>query len=171
MKTKKSLGFTLIELLVVVAIISLLSSVVLTAVREARDKAKGRAFRQEMNELIKAIELYRFDNPNAKFVEDNSSGYRMNSDGVIASGGTWVDVSVKLSPYIKKMPVPPFSGYYTFNRQEVNCVEDGVTNGLGYYYVLIVNGSENIKYFSDWNKSGRWSTQAPLTNTRCFSWR
>ena len=63
MKTKKSLGFTLIELLVVVAIISLLTSVILVSVREARDKAKGRAFRQEMNELIKAIELYRADNP------------------------------------------------------------------------------------------------------------
>jgi prepilin-type N-terminal cleavage/methylation domain-containing protein len=48
MNTKFSKGFTLIELLVVVSIISLLSSVVLAAVKDAREKAQAKAFRLEV---------------------------------------------------------------------------------------------------------------------------
>lgn len=54
---KKNLGFTLIEILVVISIISLLSSVVLSAMQDARYKAQAAAYRQYLNELSKAIEL------------------------------------------------------------------------------------------------------------------
>lgn len=59
---KKSLGFTLIELLVVISIISLLSSVILASVKDARDKAEKAALRQYMGQLVNALELYRSDN-------------------------------------------------------------------------------------------------------------
>ncbi len=45
---KKQKGFTLIELLVVIAIIGILSSVVLTSLTSARDKAKVAAFKSEI---------------------------------------------------------------------------------------------------------------------------
>jgi prepilin-type N-terminal cleavage/methylation domain-containing protein len=52
-------GFTLIELLVVISIISLLSSIVLVAVQDSRDKARQTSYRQYIAEVIKSIELYR----------------------------------------------------------------------------------------------------------------
>jgi len=59
---KKIKGFTLIELLVVVAIISLLSSVVLASVRDAREKAQKSAFAQSIHEVQLALELYKTNN-------------------------------------------------------------------------------------------------------------
>lgn len=55
-ETKK--GFTLIELLVVVAIIGVLSSVVLTTVAEARNKALAVTAKQEANALRDAYVAY-----------------------------------------------------------------------------------------------------------------
>ncbi len=55
MKLKK--GFTLIELLVVIAIISLLSSIVMASLSGAKNKTAETAFKQQMIELSKILEL------------------------------------------------------------------------------------------------------------------
>jgi len=57
----KRKGFTLIELLVVISIISLLSSVVLAALTEARSRARDARALSEINEIRNALELYRVD--------------------------------------------------------------------------------------------------------------
>ena len=62
MNYKKSKGFTLIELLVVIAIISLLSSVILASIRDARQKAIDKKFITEIKSLQNALELYRSTN-------------------------------------------------------------------------------------------------------------
>lgn len=51
-------GFTLIELLVVIAIIGLLSSIVLASVNQARIKAQGVTFGQNIKQLQLALQLY-----------------------------------------------------------------------------------------------------------------
>lgn len=56
-KKKKEKGFTLIELLVVVAIISLLSSVVMTALNSARVKARNARRLADINTLATAFTL------------------------------------------------------------------------------------------------------------------
>jgi prepilin-type N-terminal cleavage/methylation domain-containing protein len=58
----RSKGFTLIELLVVVAIISLLSSVVLASVRDAREKAQKSALIQSIYQVQLALEVYKTNN-------------------------------------------------------------------------------------------------------------
>jgi prepilin-type N-terminal cleavage/methylation domain-containing protein len=168
MRTLK--GFTLIELLVVIAIISLLMSVILASVREARDKAKGRAFRQEMNELIKAIELYRFDNPDTAFIPaEPGRWYQMNNNGVLSNDFSALpSISTKLSPYLKKMPIPPFPGSYVIRKTRYVCQGDGVTTpDISYYYTLVLSGTENIKYFTDWKTTIDGVT--PIADTKCFS--
>jgi prepilin-type N-terminal cleavage/methylation domain-containing protein len=57
----KKRGFTLIELLVVVSIISLLSSVVIASLAEARERARWAAFDEELRQIVTAINLHRTD--------------------------------------------------------------------------------------------------------------
>jgi prepilin-type N-terminal cleavage/methylation domain-containing protein len=58
-KNKTKRAFTLIELLVVISIIALLSSVVMVAVKDAREKAQIAKFKTEVGEFVKALEIYR----------------------------------------------------------------------------------------------------------------
>ncbi len=57
-KNKFKKGFTLIELLVVVAIISMLSSVIIGSLNEARAKARDQALIQSVKQTQAALELY-----------------------------------------------------------------------------------------------------------------
>jgi prepilin-type N-terminal cleavage/methylation domain-containing protein len=54
-------GFTLIELLIVIAIIGLLSSIILTSVVSAREKARRTAALETIRQLQKALEMYATD--------------------------------------------------------------------------------------------------------------
>lgn len=58
----KNKGFTLIELLVVISIISILSSVVLTTIKVAKEKAYSARNKTSINTIATALELYRLNN-------------------------------------------------------------------------------------------------------------
>src|SRR3989338_390733 len=55
---KQKRGFTLIELLVVISIISLLATLVVTALNNARAKARDAKRLADINQLQKALDLY-----------------------------------------------------------------------------------------------------------------
>lgn len=58
MYIKQTKGFTLIELLIVVAIIGMLSSIVLSSLGNARNKAKDAKTRTELSQLRNQAEMY-----------------------------------------------------------------------------------------------------------------
>jgi len=57
--SKKNKGFTLIELLVVISIIALLSSVILVALKGAKQKSNDAAVTEEINQIRNWFELQR----------------------------------------------------------------------------------------------------------------
>lgn len=72
MNFTKNRGFTLIELLVVIAIIGILASVVLASLNSSRGKAVDAAKVAQVEEVIKALEIYNIDN--GHYLPDGDSG-------------------------------------------------------------------------------------------------
>ena len=58
LQNEQKRGFTLIELLVVIAVIGLLSSIVLVSLQGARAKTRDARRLQEIDQLVKAIQMY-----------------------------------------------------------------------------------------------------------------
>jgi prepilin-type N-terminal cleavage/methylation domain-containing protein len=99
---KSGKGFTLIELLVVVAIIGILSSVILSGLREARGKATDAAVRAQAVQLRNVLAL-----------EFSVSGsYAAIKSGGSAGGGNWYGVGSVCN-------VADFSGQYAQSAANV----------------------------------------------------
>ena len=112
-------GFTLIELLVVISIISLLSSVVLSSLSSARNKAKIATTKAELNQLRNAISALGIDtglfptkesvmvcgsNPEA-FLNVCSAGISCTDGNFPGWGG----------PYMSAVPKDPWGNDYYFD--------------------------------------------------------
>ena len=151
---KKHGGFTLIELLVVISIISLLSSIILSSLNTARERARDIKRISEIKEFQKALELCYYD----------TGSYPQ----VSASGFYWVRNSCLPDPaqnqyftaleplvtggYINSLPFDPVSNfnatpklcywYFTYNHDAGNC---GSINANDYEYVIFFS-TENMAF-------------------------
>ena len=113
--TKK--GFTLIELLVVIAIIGILSSVVVTSVSVARDKAHIAQIKKDLISMKSALELFYIDNGRYPYMGcnvDNDGNGEGSGDGVFWSrsdswpGSDYYDcdqwIDDEIAAYIPELP-------------------------------------------------------------------
>ncbi len=132
----KSRAFTLIEVMVVVAIIGLLASVVLSALRDARFKAADAAVRREATELRTIMELER----------TNTGTYT-----AIKAGGAWKAANSSCT-------VGSFSGQFAERAADV-CTKMVAASSVGSRVstgAASVSGcGANCLYFQTVNVSGQ----------------
>ncbi|MEI7765352.1 MAG: prepilin-type N-terminal cleavage/methylation domain-containing protein [bacterium] len=109
-KIRKEKGFTLIELLVVISIISLLSSIVIVSLSDARAKARDAVRMSNISEISKAIELYIIDNGHAPDLGRPECGIPATADASCVSfdrSSSWAILEQELHPYIASLPKDP----------------------------------------------------------------
>lgn len=121
-------GFTLIEILVVVAIIAIIGSVVMTYVYDATVRGRDSQRKQNVDQLVKAVNLYFSENG---YLPRNQSGwctYISNPDS-----GYGTAFQADLEPYMKTFQFDPTKrgqiGDYLFNN----------TDNTSGHYVLCAN--------------------------------
>lgn len=154
-----SLGFTLIELLVVVAIISLLASLVLFSVTNAKNKAIYAKAALDKTTLETALELYYEDNRDWPPVGQPILAYSTPSGG-------WDTINELLKPYLSDTAFPSYptivnggniiqafvyakgtdtsaislTAYNSLNGQQTGCI----TIYSGYYIDFILPQQSNL---------------------------
>ena len=148
-KTKSdSVGFTLIELLVVLAIIGLLATLGIAAVKYARERAKIAKAQHDMAELYTAISVLANDTnewPGHQSVNAiNAAGNNEICDEDINSNTCTIKLSDQAAglvdtdgnfggwngPYIHKIPLDPWGREYFFDTDYLIDINDD-PNGCG----------------------------------------
>lgn len=132
---KKNTGFTLIELLVVISIISVLSSVVLTTIKIAKEKAYSAKTKTNLNTIATALELYRLSNGELPREKSGETWYpfphALHSGfiTITCTGGCWNMLPEEL-PVI---PIPKNNNEDMPNCRFSTC--DSVVEKFLYWYV------------------------------------
>lgn len=149
-------AFTLIELLVVISIISLLASLVLSSMTQARMKARNANVNQQVMEYAKALALYKLDRGHFPIVPaDWSADYCLGGTSAVLScgyGGDDNDDSTDLqAALITYIPSYPWIGGYsvelangdTFKGAIYRC-QDANCNRVQITYALEGKGQINV---------------------------
>ncbi len=84
-------GFTLIELLVVIAIIGILSSIVLLAIGNARQKGADAGIKGNLNTIRTMAERYNLEND---FSYGSQAGYAGAADAPCGTTGMWSNTTI-----------------------------------------------------------------------------
>lgn len=161
----RSKGFTLIELLVVIAIIGILASVVLAELNTARGRARDAKRMIEINQLAKAIELYRADHGYypCETVPDATDcpGQTVTATGVIDTNPNNGGLDVLLAPYLSTPILDPLfesdsANYYYYYDGRQNCTVDSVVTTVAVVFARrLESGNGNrTQYCDSWGGQG-----------------
>lgn len=123
MKTNTKFGFTLIELLVVIAIIGVLSSVILSSLNSAREKARYARAKTDIDQLKKAMLTYKIDKGELPPTGDlcSSCSNPPNSTWTFA-----IDALVNNKYLGGRIDRDPWGSYYGYDDNDCNS-NPGVT--------------------------------------------
>jgi len=179
MKIKKSVinrqtGFTLIELMVAISIITLLASILLVIVANARVKARDTTRKQTLLQLAKALELYYSDNgsyPSTVYsggVQGNyEKGWCVVQQEFCTYSGPNGYIPNLAPQYIGQLPSDPlvgqplggappgYSGYYYFSDGKDYKVKAAYTNEEA-----VFPADQNDPFH---DPAGRWSSYVVYT--------
>ncbi|HEY4503387.1 MAG TPA: type II secretion system protein [Candidatus Paceibacterota bacterium] len=147
LKNNSQRAFTLIELLVVIAIIGILTTVVITFTKPARDKARDARRKTELKSLVTSIETFYLDNgyyplhygdpdtgscPAAGKCSACTGWCRDGTPSKDPGGASWNMLKSELLPYAKVLPDGPtpayWMGYVYTTSVRINPIGDIWTN-------------------------------------------
>jgi prepilin-type N-terminal cleavage/methylation domain-containing protein len=123
-------AFTLIELLVVIAIIGLLSSMMMAAISDVREKSRDARRKADLQQLSRAIEMF-FDEtgsyPREGCPVDTSSGCGPgDADTWVTTSGLASDhLSHNITEFIAPIPVDPINNGTYYYQYEPHCAATG----------------------------------------------
>jgi general secretion pathway protein G len=113
-------GFTLVEILVVLAIISILASVVMASVSDARENARDKKRIADLGQIQLALKLYQVENGHYPKQSEGFSGSA--SFGKICAGCTG-PINDTLRRYLGSVPIDPLdrNDFYYWYDGDQNC--------------------------------------------------
>ncbi len=133
-------GFTLIELLVVIAIIGLLASVVLASLNAARTKANYARAKMDIDQIKKAMLMYKMDIGELPPLGDNCSACSNPSN---SSWTAVIDALVNGKYLGGRIDRDPWGNYYGYDDNDCN-------SNPGVSYVVSA-GADKINWTADDN--------------------
>jgi len=117
----KNKGFTILELIVVVAIIGILTSIILFAISDSREKGRNARRHRDAHEIRSALNLYVTDNGT---YPTNGSEWE-----IIIDGTDYLTNDLEGAGYFSEVPLDPLNeGVYVYKyRPEDNARNYNIT--------------------------------------------
>jgi general secretion pathway protein G len=114
-------GFTLIELMVVLVIIGVLAALIVPNVLDRADESRVTAAKNDVNNLMQALKLYKLDN---QFYPSGEQGLN-----ALLTKPTTTPAPARWRPYVDKLPTDPWGHPYQYLNPGVHGPVDVLSLG------------------------------------------